>query len=186
MQDDQAVIEQVLQGDKEAYAQLIDKYKGKVLSLVRRMLGHSEAEDIAQEIFMRAYTCLPDYRGECKFSTWLFRIASNRCIDELRKRKRAPVNASLETELACFLTPEAAYLEKEQHALFFRQLMALDKDYRSVLLLRYSQSLSYLEIAERLSITVEAVQMRLYRARKKLKISLSQPQPSVKEGRDLF
>ncbi|MFS0557822.1 RNA polymerase sigma factor [Brevibacillus sp. 179-C9.3 HS] len=177
MQDDQEIIAEVLQGNKEAYALIVNKYKGKVASILGRTLHHShDAEDMVQEVFIKAYYSLQDYKPNYSFSAWLYRIAMNRGIDELRKRKRLPALAQMDDEFKddCPI-PEEDYLEKEQRHALRQQMMALDKDYRTILDLHYLQQLSYREIGHKLSLSIDTVRMRLSYARKKLRDQLSKP-----------
>ncbi|MGG1662725.1 RNA polymerase sigma factor [Brevibacillus sp. NRS-1366] len=174
MQDDREIIAEVLQGNKGAYALIVNKYKGKIASILQRSLGHShEAEDIVQEVFIKAYYSLPDYRPNHSFSAWLYRIAINRGIDELRKRKRTPFVAEMNVDLKdeCPV-PEDIYLVKEQRNGLRQQMMVLDKEHRTLLDLHYLQHLSYKEIGNKLSLSVDTVRMRLSYARKKLREQL--------------
>jgi RNA polymerase sigma factor (sigma-70 family) len=184
MQEDQEIIEQILDGDKQAFALIIDKYKGRVLALLRKMLGPSlDLQDLAQEIFIKAYNHLQEYKPEYSFSAWLYRITSNRSVDELRKRKRTPSVVGLELEVAHRDTPETSYLEKERKLALEELIMELDPDHRMVFILRHQQYLSYQEIGDQLSLPVSTVQMRLYRARMKLRKSLS---TSRERGESLY
>ncbi|WP_217560558.1 RNA polymerase sigma factor [Paenibacillus sp. GbtcB18] len=177
MQDDKQLIEQILQGNKQAFGQIIDRYKARVFALLQRMLGNSpDVQDIAQEVFIKAYNHLRDYKPEHSFSAWLYRIAANRCIDELRKRKRTPLMTGMDFDPVQTVTPESVFLEKERQQALESHLMDLDPNYRDVLVMRYIQFLSYQEIGEHLCIPVSTVQMRLYRARKKLRESLKDPE----------
>ncbi|MFC8685208.1 RNA polymerase sigma factor [Brevibacillus porteri] len=178
MQDDREVIAEVLQGNKEAYALIVNKYKGKIASILRRTLHHShDAEDMVQEVFIKAYYSLPDYKPNYSFSAWLYRIAINRGIDELRKRKRMPSVTEMDVEVKdeCAI-PEEDYLEKEQRHALRQQMMTLDKNHRTILDLHYLQQLSYREIGNILSLSVDTVRMRLSYARKKLRDQLSKPE----------
>ncbi|MEJ8548505.1 RNA polymerase sigma factor [Brevibacillus borstelensis] len=181
MQDDREIVERVLQGDKQAFGVIIDRYRSRVFSLLRKMLCYSQdTQDIAQGVFIRAYSHLPEYNPERSFSAWLYRIAANRCLDELRKRKRTPGITGFDFEPVHKDTPETVYLQKEREIALQELISVLDKDYRTVLVMRYLQFLSYQEIGERLSIPVSTVQMRLYRARKKLRECMSDPKGTVK------
>jgi len=175
MQDDREIIAEVLQGNKEAYALIVNRYKGKVASILRKAMGHShEVEDIVQEVFIKAYYRLPDYRPGHSFSAWLYRIVMNRGIDELRKRKRMPGVAEVSSELKDESPiPEEVFLEKEQRVALRQQIMALNKDYGTLLDMHYLQFLSYREISSRLSLSVDTVRMRLSHARRKLRDRLS-------------
>ena len=174
MQDDREVIAEVLAGNKEAYALIVIKYKGKIASILRRNLSPSlEVEDIVQEVFIKAYYSLPDYRPAHSFPAWLYRIAINRGIDELRKRKRTPAVTEMNMELQdeCPV-PLEEYLAKEERHTLWQQLKRLDQSYRTILDLHYLQHLSYKEIGSKLSLSPDAVRMRLSYARKKLREQL--------------
>ncbi|WP_282940880.1 sigma-70 family RNA polymerase sigma factor [Paenibacillus sp. RC67] len=167
---EQELIEQLRRGNLEAYSPLIEKYKGRIYGLMYRMVGHAQdAQDLAQEAFIKAYSRIDSFQDNTHFSSWLFRIASNHCLDELRRRKRAPQITSEEVRMIESKTPESIYLEKERITVLQDQIMALDEDYRMVVLLRYVEGLSYKEIGEVLSLPVTTVQMRLYRAHNRLR-----------------
>lgn len=169
MKDDRDIVERILQGDTQAFNFIINNYKGRVFSLLRKMLGNSpDIEDIAQEVFIKAYNHLRDYKPENSFSAWIYRIAANHCLDELRKRKRIPDKIELEMEVAYTTTPESSYLDKERQIALNELIMELDPEQREIFLLRHKQYMSYKEIGEHLSIPISTVQMRLYRARLKL------------------
>jgi RNA polymerase sigma factor (sigma-70 family) len=119
------------------------------------------------------YNHLQEYKPEYSFSAWLYRITSNRSVDELRKRKRAPNVVGFEFEVAHGDTPETGYLEKERKFALEKLIMELDQDHRSVFIIRHQQFLSYQEIGEQLSLPVSTVQMRLYRARMRKSLSTS-------------
>lgn len=174
MQDDREIIAKVLQGNKEAYALIVNKYKGKIASILQKSLQHShDVEDIVQEVFIKAYYSLPDYNPSHSFPAWLYRIAINRGIDEWRKRKRAPFVTEMDEELKDDCpAPEDAYLVKEQRNGLRQQMMVLNKEHRTVLALHYLQQLSYREISNKLSLSVDTVRMRLSHARKKLREQL--------------
>jgi RNA polymerase sigma factor (sigma-70 family) len=170
MEDDREIIEQVLQGNKEAYKQIILKYQGKVLALSNKMLGYpQEKQDIVQEIFIKAYYHLPEYKQQHKFSSWLYRITANHCLDEIRKRKRTPYMSELAFEPKDFSTPETVYLEKEQRTLLQQRLQSLEERYRIVLEMRYLQFLTYEEIGNSLGIPISTVRTRLAHGKKKLR-----------------
>jgi len=166
-------IEQALAGDRAAFGRLVEAYQVPVYNLAYRMLGDPwEAEDAAQEVFLRAYAKLHTYRPERKFSTWLLSITSHYCIDRLRKRRFAWLSLEeapwLETLKSERDLPEEAALEDEAREEVRRLLNSLSPAYRAPIVLRYWYDLSYEEIAETLGITVAAVKSRLHRARLKL------------------
>lgn len=169
----------VRSGDTDAFEALVLEYQNKVYGLALRMVGNEEdARDMAQEAFLRAYSSLPSFRGDCRFSAWLYRLTSNICIDFLRSRNRRPAQslsfededgeqAELEITDERY-TPEREFERRELRRAVSRGLEALPTDYRSILLLREINGLSYLEISEALRIEEGTVKSRLFRARKKL------------------
>lgn len=172
MQDDKTLIEQVLKGNKEEYAELINRYQSKVFFILKKMLGHSQNhQDIIQEIFIKAYYHLPEYRSNYDFSAWLYRIAVNHCLDELRKQKRTPSVVQTEIMLVDSHTPEDEYLEKEHRLLVRQRMLTLEEKYRQVLDMRYLQYLSYEEISKKLSVPISTIRMRLSRGKMKLRES---------------
>jgi RNA polymerase sigma-70 factor (ECF subfamily) len=168
-------LEQAREGDKAAFGKLIEAYQGPVFNLAYRMLNNArEAEEAAQEAFIRAYTRLDSYNPAHKFSTWLLSITSNYCIDQLRKRRAIllsideplPPHPALTSDQA--KRPESQLLMNEQQAMVQTLLEELAPDYRQAVVLRYWYELSYEEIAETMDTTVSAVKSRLFRARKQL------------------
>jgi RNA polymerase sigma-70 factor, ECF subfamily len=160
-----------LAGDQQSYSRLVDRYSGAVFSLAYRMLGNAQdAEDATQEIFFKAYTRLESYDRARKFSTWLLTVASNYCIDRIRRRRFAWVTLD---DVAFTLPsagagPERSYLERERREQVQGAIQALPEGYRLVAVLRYWNDLSYSEIAEVTGLTEATVKTRLHRARKML------------------
>lgn len=170
MEEDQVIIARVLQGDNEAYAKIVTRYHGKVNSVLRKMLGHTpNAQDIVQEIFIKSYYHLSEYRMNHEFSAWLYRIAINHCLDELRKRKTTPQLTHTEIEPVDSRTPETALLKKEQRIFLRERMMSVEEKYRIILEMRYLQSLSCDEISEKLEIPSSTVRTRIARGKKKLR-----------------
>lgn len=169
-------IERAQRGDHAAFAQLVEAYKGPVYNLAYRMLQNApEAEDAAQEIFLRAYTKLATFDRERKFVSWLLSIASNYCIDLLRRRRMTQVDLD---EVAFAVPsnekgPESLAIDKEQSAAVLRAIKQLPDTYRLVTLLRYYQDLSYEEIQAATSLSEATVKTRLHRARRMLEDLLS-------------
>ncbi len=170
-----AWIQQARAGDHAAFSRLVEAYQTPVYNLAYRMLGNpAEAEDAAQETFLRAYAQLHTYRPEHKFSTWILSIASHHCVDRLRRRRftwlstdEEPVQQILHS-YADGEEPGAITLEAETRAEIQAMLDRLDPMYREPLILRYWYDLSYREIAEVTGITEAAVKTRLHRARLQL------------------
>ena len=170
MQEDVTLVRRTLAGDQNAFASLVDKYKDSVFNVAYRMLGNpTEAEDVAQEAFVRAYTQLHTYKDSHRFSTWLLSIASHLSIDQLRRRRFLALPLEnvpfLEWIADLGLGPEDAALAVEASDEMQQVLSALPAKYRAVLVLRYWHDLSYEEIAEALHLTAPLVKARLHRAR---------------------
>lgn len=168
-------LEQARQGDKEAFGRLIEAYQSPVFNLAYRMLGNAdEAEQAAQEAFIRAWTRLDSYDPAHKFSTWLLSITSNYCIDLLRKRRAQllsldgplPAHPALMSERSD--GPEAQAADNEREEMVQTLLKSLPTDYREAVVLRYWYDMSYDEIAEVMETTVSAIKSRLFRARRQL------------------
>ncbi len=175
MNEESIWLEEARQGDKVAFGKLIGAYQGPVYNLAYRMLNNSgEAEEAAQEAFIRAYTRLDSYNPAHKFSTWLLSITSNYCIDQLRKRRAIflsideplPPHPALSADQE--KRPESQLLTNEQETMVQTLLEELAPDYRQTVVLRYWYDLSYEEIAEMMDTTVSAIKSRLFRARKQL------------------
>ncbi|MGH2537109.1 MAG: RNA polymerase sigma factor [Candidatus Promineifilaceae bacterium] len=174
-ESEHAWLQQAGRGDKDAFGKLIEAYQSPVYNLAYRMLGNAaEAEQAAQECFIRAWTRLHSYDPAHKFSTWLLSIASNYCIDQLRKRRAQllslegplPAHPALTSELGA--GPEAQAEANERERRVQAMLRTLPADYRQAVVLRYWYDMSYEEIAEVTKSTVSAVKSRLFRARRQL------------------
>ena len=175
MNEEQVWLEQARQGDKAAFGKIIEAYQTPVFNLAYRMLNNAgEAEEAAQEAFIRAYTRLDSYDPAHKFSTWLLSITSNYCIDQIRKRRALLL--SIDEPLAPHPAlmsdrskgPEAQLMMNEQQELVQSLLAELAPDYRQAVVLSYWPEMSYEEIAEVMDTTVSAVKSRLFRARRQL------------------
>lgn len=183
-QEEAQVIEQILKGDINAYEQLVTRYEKSVYNLALRMTDNAEdAADMAQEAFIKAYNSLASFRGDSKFSVWLYRIVSNVCLDFLRKQSRRPaMSLSVEDDDGEdvqldvpdeSMSPESLLERKLTRESVRAGLAQLPEDYRQILLLRELQGLSYDEIAQTLDIGVGTVKSRIFRAREKLCAFLS-------------
>jgi RNA polymerase sigma factor (sigma-70 family) len=156
------------------FAELVQRYQDPVYGLTLRFVRSArDAEDLAQEAFLRAYRGLDGFKGDARFSTWLYRIAWNLCADWLRRNRR-PGRAALAIDDAAGVADtrlglEEGLLAAEERREVRRALDRLDEKYRSVLLLLYYQKLNYDQIAAVLDVPVKTVETRLYRARKLLK-----------------
>jgi RNA polymerase sigma-70 factor (ECF subfamily) len=170
---DAALVELVLRGDQNVFAVLVERYKDAVQNLAYRMLGNStEAEDVTQEAFVRAFTQLATYKPAHKFSTWLLSIASHLSIDQLRRRRFLALPLEdvpfLEWIVDAGISPEQSALRGEQHDEVQTYLQRLPGKYRAVIVLRYWHDFSYDEIANALNLTPALVKARLHRARELL------------------
>jgi RNA polymerase sigma factor (sigma-70 family) len=174
MEEDQHWVSQILQGNKQAYGHLIHKYKDKVYAIVFRMVQQpQDAQDITQECFIKAYRYLHSFDSSRKFSSWLYRIAINHCLDvKNTKQKKEGQNVNIEdVHLPATETPEHIYLKRESASELRHLIDKLPEMYRMILLLRYIHDLTYQEISDLLDIPLHTVQVRLHRAKQKLRDS---------------
>lgn len=176
--NEKEIIERVLGGDTEAFSELVTRYEKTVYNLAQRMVGdRSDAADMAQEAFVKAWTNLPSYRGESRFSAWLYRITTNVCLDFLRHKSRRP-QVSLSTsdddeERQLDIPdpksmPEELLMKKLGMEAVHRGLERLPPKHRQILVMRELDGLSYSEIAAQLSLEEGTVKSRIFRARKNL------------------
>ena len=174
--DDNLLVHQAKKGSREAFAALMELYQAKVYSLALRMTGSAEdAADLCQEVFLNAWRGLPGFQGDSSFSTGLYRLTNNACIDFLRReKKRRGIDAfSLdddEKDYDEFIpdrapSPHGHLEEKERKEALKRGLMQLSEEHRQVLLLREVSGLSYAEIAAATGLEEGTVKSRIARAR---------------------
>ena len=186
MIEDAAIIADVLQGNREAYALLVRRYSGKILGLCMTLVhDRAEAEDAAQEAFLKAYKSLKDFRGEAAFLTWIYRIAYNQCLtlrSQSARRKSQLEKVKEDPHVASLPLAGDSLVEKTESALAI--LEALPNDYRQVIVLRLD-GFHYQEIAEMMGVSVDAVKAKLRRARRSVaeKIDLSQRNTRIAQGR---
>jgi RNA polymerase sigma-70 factor (ECF subfamily) len=170
---DAEVVERVRRGQTRLFAELVARYQGPVFGMAARFVrSRGEAEDVAQEAFLRAYRGLAGFKGEARFSTWLYRITWNLCADWLRRHRRSGAEHSIEdaADLADGrMDLERGLLAEEERRKVNETLDSLDEKYRSVIVLLYYQKLSYEEIASVLEVPLKTVETRLYRARRILR-----------------
>lgn len=178
-EEEAKIIEQVRSGDTEAFEGLILAHQKQVYNLALRMTGNEQdALDLSQEAFLRAYTSLESFRGDSKFSVWLYRLVSNVCIDFIRSRKRRPVVSlsytgddedmqELEIPDSRF-SPETEFEKNALREAVSRGLELLSPEYRQILTLREINGLSYEEIGAVLDLEEGTVKSRIFRARKRL------------------
>jgi RNA polymerase sigma-70 factor, ECF subfamily len=176
-ESDLALVRRVQRGEKGAFDALVLKYQHKVVKLVMRYVrSPSEAEDIAQEAFIKAYRALPNFRGDSAFYTWLYRIAINTAKNAVAARNRSPVEYDLDLQnseesydvqsrLQDTETPEALALTEEIRSIVNSAMEALPEDLRTAIMLRELEGLSYEEIAASMDCPVGTVRSRIFRAR---------------------
>ncbi|HEU4601495.1 MAG TPA: RNA polymerase sigma factor RpoE, partial [Steroidobacteraceae bacterium] len=173
---DQQLVQRVQAGDKAAFNLLVMKYQHRVLKLVSRFVSDAaEAEDVAQEAFLKAYRALASFRGESAFYTWLYRIAINTAKNALVANRRRPVDFDLDLQdpeqyerqarLKDEDTPEGVLLTDEIRNVVERAMEQLPEDLRTAIVLRELEGLSYEEIAEAMDCPVGTVRSRIFRAR---------------------
>ena len=160
------------QGDEAAFESLLRLYEKKIYTLCRRMCGNDEdAQEAAQDAFLALWRSAKSFRGDASLSTWLYRLATNACIDLLRRNQRGGERVSLDDEETTFELadaaplPEQALERKETQRLIEEGLAALPEEYRAILLLREADGLSYTEIAEAMHLELGTVKSRISRGR---------------------
>jgi len=186
-------------GDQAAFEQLVLRYEKKVYSLALRLCGNpDDAQEAAQEAFVSAWQGLAFFRGDASFSTWLYRLTSNACMDLLRReqRHRSAAGASLDDEAAGLDVPDRGSTPQEEaeraelRRALERGLLALPAEYRAPLVLRELRQLTYDEIAAALELDLGTVKSRINRGRKQLRKWLSengnffpaQPSKAIEKG----
>lgn len=163
-------------GDESAFAALFERYRARVLNTAYHFLGNKDtAQDVAQEVFVKIYTSTKAYRPDAAFSTWLYRITANACLDHLRKHKhhKAVSEEISESVLDPAALPQAQ-VESEELAREVRSaLAALPENQRIAVVLQRHEELSYRQIADVLKISVPAVESLLFRAKQSLRARLA-------------
>ncbi len=175
-QSDLELVRRAQRGERGAFDLLVLRYQHKVVKLVARLLrDRTEAEDVAQEAFVKAYRALGSFRGDSAFYTWLYRIAVNTARNTLASRQRRPLQyeaglsegeqAAVESRMRHVDTPEANALSDEIHETVNRAIGDLPEDLRTAIVLREVEGLSYEEIATAMDCPVGTVRSRIFRAR---------------------
>jgi RNA polymerase sigma-70 factor (ECF subfamily) len=174
---DEELVDLCRKDDQQAFTEIVERYKNKVHWLVRRMVGCPEDEDLTQEVFLRAYQAIGGFQARSTFKTWLFRIAHNLCLTELKKRGRRGEHLSIDEEgdekIHSLLPPIdglEAEIERRDISLTVQSLVTkLPIRYRTVLTLFYIQQARYEEIAEIMGIPLGTVKTYMHRARLSLR-----------------
>ncbi len=171
--DEQKLISLAQKGDQSAFEQLLDRYQKPVYHQALRLVSNPEdAADVTQEVFIKVWRNLPNFRGESEFSTWLYRLTDNTAIDLLRREKKRRGDSSLDDEESAAVlpadpapTPHQAAEKKELHQAVVDGLRQLSEEHRQVLVMREVNGLSYEEIGRILNLTTGTVKSRMARAR---------------------
>ncbi|GKS14692.1 RNA polymerase sigma factor [Paenibacillus chitinolyticus] len=171
---DEQLVEQINRGQAEAYRVLVDRHKSYVYTLIYRMVNHREtAEDLSQEVFLKLYRSLSHFRGESKFTTWLYRMTVNLVTDYRRAQRRRPVVPlldKLKTWLADRRTePEQQAIRHEESDSLHRMIAGMPEKYKLVMYLYHFKQLSYQEISDVTDLPLKTIETRLYRGKAMLK-----------------
>ena len=183
--EDNFLIKQAIRGDAYAFEQLMRKHESRMYSVAVRMCGNREdAQDCVQDAMLRIYRALDRFKGQSSFSTWVYRITMNTCLDELRRRK-VRASTSLDNLLESGWsptdeadTPEHHAIDAERRKALSGAIQSLPEDMRSAIVLREMQGLSYEEISDVLSVNVGTIKSRISRGREKLRQLISK-QPEL-------
>ena len=177
--EDKALISAAIAGDQDAYKRLMKKYHGAISHLVMRMIGNQDdVEDLTQEAFIKAFNSLASFNHEFAFSTWLYKIASNNCIDYMRKRKLRTISIDRPSPASDsdhqYEIPDSSNIP-DQHILKSQQTQAIQKaidalpdKYRTVIVMRHQEERSYEEIAVALDLPLGTIKAHIFRAREML------------------
>ncbi|MBP7051128.1 MAG: RNA polymerase sigma factor [Phycisphaerae bacterium] len=167
---------QFRQGDDSAFDRIVEQHSAEIAALANRLLGWpGDVDDIVQEVFLSAFLGLKQFRGECRLRTWLFTIAVNKCRSLRFRRRRSVTRAATgDPEMAAGPDPDGdqVAMDEETFARVRRAVQTLPQKYREVTVLRYVQGLQTQEICDLLGITANAMQVRLNRARARLREQL--------------
>jgi RNA polymerase sigma-70 factor, ECF subfamily len=172
-QPELSILRRAQRGDSHAFASLVTAYETPVYNYILRIVGDRMlAEDLTQDVFLRIHHGLAGFSLRCRFTTWLFQVAKNRVLDELRARERRPYPDGLD-DVARLEVVDAPPERIETIDAVWRAVAALNPDLKMALLLRDVVGLSYAEIADSLEITLATVKWRIYKAREEVQLALA-------------
>lgn len=186
--EDYEFVKQAIEGDQKAYAELMGRYRGSIFHMMLKMVNSREdADDLTLEAFGKAFNKLESYAPKYAFSTWLFKIATNNCIDYIRKKRLnlLSIDDTLEPDgsqsysnnlKSSTLDPEERFIKNQRVKLIRRVMGQLNLKYRLMIELRYFEELTYDEIAQELDIPLGTVKAQLFRAKEILYSLLQQPE----------
>ncbi|MEW6246506.1 MAG: sigma-70 family RNA polymerase sigma factor [Nitrospirota bacterium] len=173
--DEHELLARSLRRDSDAFGQLVERYASSIVSLAYRMVGErADAEDVAQETFLAAFKALPTFRADAGFSTWLYRIAMNKCKDWLRARRARQDSIEEEAQEAWAelavdrVTPERALTQKQVADHLERAIQKLPPLYREAFVLKHVEGLDYEEMEQIVGVNRDTLKMRVYKARTRL------------------
>lgn len=177
--NDNKLIAAINNGDTKAYRQLVDRYKDLVFTLALRMLKHrEEAEEVAQDAFIKVYKSLAKFKGDSKFSTWIYKVTYNTCLDRIKKNKKhyndVTIDAYTENKLETVDNALEGLIKTEKTQLIKHCINKLPNESAYLLTLFYFEELSLEEISEIVDISANTIKVKLYRARKKLAVIFEQ------------
>ena len=177
------LVQKAQKGDSEAFEALVNEHQRYVYNLALRVVkDENEALDLAQETFVRAWTALPNFRGQSQFRTWLYRIVTNLCYNRLPNLRRSlnDLGDDVMEDIpeSHFETPSQSYESNETRDNLYQAIENLDENYRLLITLRYQNELSYEEIASTLNLPLGTVKTGIFRAKEQLRKSLAQLEES--------
>lgn len=177
--DEAPLIARSLKQDHDAFGQLVDRHAAMIVNLAYRMVGdRTDAEDLAQEAFLAAFKALPTFRADSKFSTWLYRIAANKCKDWLRAKRPALMDLDADDlggeRLVESRTPERLLSQQQVAAHLERAIQRLPPLYREAFVLKHVEGLSYEEMEDILGVSADTLKMRVYKGRVQLSRELAE------------
>lgn len=178
MDNEQSLVRRAQKGDQEAFAALVDEHQRYIYNLAFRVLkDENEALDLTQETFVRAWTALPNFKGQSQFRTWLYRITTNLCYNRLPNLRRSlnDLGDDVLEELPemSFHNPAYEFESSETRGHLHQAIDALDANYKLLITLRYQNELSYDEIASTLNLPLGTVKTGIFRAKEQLRKSLA-------------
>lgn len=185
--NDQHYIDKILQGETNAFAILVDRYKDMIFTLALKMVkNREEAEEVSQDTFIKIFNSLNKFKGDSKFSTWIYKIAYNTCLDRLKKSKKEDLNISIDDFSSHLIktmnTALSALEDKERKQTIQNCLNLLPSEENFLLTLFYFEDQNLEEISKIMSINANNVKVKLFRSRQKLAVILKkQLEPEIVE-----